>query len=182
MRALPTVLLAAFLLVPTVASAQPPAQPEQPQARLTITRLGCFSLQRAFAESAEGKAGLARITALQEKRAREIAEKNKALQAQEAALQASLSVLADDARSQKSRELEKFRIDVQRFIADAQAEVTGAQREMEAGFIAKLRPAVAQVARTQGLQLVFSLDEPSVVWSDPALDITADVIKLLAQK
>ena len=182
MRTLPTVLIAAFLLVPASASAQPTAQPEQPAARLTVTRLGAFSLQRAFAESSEGKAGLARITALQEKRAREIAEKNKALQAQEATLQASLSLLAEEARAQKTRELEKFRIDVQRFIADAQAEVTGAQREMEAGFIAKLRPAVAQVARTQGLQLIFNLDESSVVWSDPALDITADVVKLLAQR
>ena len=181
MRALLPVLTAASLLVPAVSSAQAGA-PEQPQARLTVTRLGAFSLQRAFAESSEGKAGLARITALQEKRAREIAEKNKALQAQEATLQASLSLLAEDARAQKTRELEKFHIDVQRFIADAQAEVTGAQREMEAGFIAKLRPAVAQVAKAQGLQLIFNLDEAPVVWSDPALDITADVVKLLAQR
>jgi Skp family chaperone for outer membrane proteins len=181
MRELLPLVAVSLMLVPTPASAQATAS-AQPESRLTVTRLGCFSLQRAFSESAEGKAGIARLSALQEKRAREIAEKNKALQAQEAALQASLTVLGDDARSQKSRELEKFRIDVQRFIQDAQAEVTGAQREMEISFIAKLRPAVERVAKDQGLQMVVNLDDPSVVWSDPGLDITGDVIKLLAQK
>jgi hypothetical protein len=36
--------------------------------------------------------------------------------------------------------------------------------------------------KAQGLQLIFNLDEAPVVWSDPALDITADVVKLLAQR
>lgn len=181
MRTLSSLVALALLLVPGAAAAQSTAA-EQPQGRLTVSKLGCFSLQRAFNESSEGKAGLARVTALQEKKAKEIAEKNKALQTQEAALQASLSVLADDARAAKSRELERFRLDVQRFIQDAQAEVTGAQRELEVGFIAIVRPAVAQVAKDLGLHLIMSLDDPSIVWSDPGLDITSDVIKLLARK
>jgi hypothetical protein len=40
----------------------------------------------------------------------------------------------------------------------------------------------ADSAKAQGLQLIFNLDEAPVVWSDPALDITADVVKLLAQR
>jgi Skp family chaperone for outer membrane proteins len=170
-----------FACVPAAAFAQAAAVPEQPQSRLTVMRLGSFSPQRAFSESAEGKAGLAQLTALQQKRAREIAEKNDALRAQEQALQASLTVLAEGARNQKTRELEKFRLDVERFIQDAQTEVTGARRDMESSFVARLRPAVERVAKEQGLQMIVNLDETSLVWADPVLDITAEVVKQLAR-
>jgi Skp family chaperone for outer membrane proteins len=181
MSALVRVLVGLLIAVPGSALAQPPAVQDQPQARLTVMRLGSFSPQRAFSQSAEGKAGLARLTALQEKRGREIAEKNKALQAQEQALQASLSVMTDEARNQKTKDLEKFRVDVQRFIQDAQAEVTGAQRDMESGFLARLKPALERVVKDQGLQLIVNLDESAVVWADPVLDITAEVVKQLAR-
>jgi Skp family chaperone for outer membrane proteins len=131
------------VLVPLSALAQEP-----------IVRLGCLSPQRAFADSAEGKAGIARLAALEEKHAREIAAKNKALQSQEQRLQETGAVLSDQARTQQTRELEKFRVDVQRFIQEAQAELVGAQRDIESAFVVKLRPAVEQVAKARGLQLV----------------------------
>ena len=90
MSALVRVLFGLLIAVPGTVLAQPPAAQEQPQARLTVMRLGSFSPQRAFSESAEGKAGLA-------------------------------------------------------------------------------------------LQLVVNLDENALVWADPLLDITADVVKQLAR-
>ena len=157
------------VLVPLSALAQEP-----------IVRLGCLSPQRAFTDSAEGKAGIARLAALEEKHVREIAAKNKALQSQEQRLQENGAVLSDQARTQQTRELEKFRVDVQRFIQEAQAELVGAQRDIESAFVVKLRPAVEQVAKARGLQLVVNLDTNAVVWADPAVDITGEVVKQLA--
>src|SRR5262245_20670665 len=121
-------LLIALLstLVPTAAFAQASATPVQTSAGI---RLGCVSLQRAFSESAEGKAAITRLTALQEEKARAIEERNKALQSQERALEQNAMVLNAEARTQRSNAVERFRIDVQRFIQDAQAEVAGVQRE-----------------------------------------------------
>lgn len=146
-----------------------------------VTRLGGLSPQRAFAESTIGKAGVAQLAALREKQAREIAAKNEAVESKERALQETGGVLSDAVRTQRTRELEKFRIDVRRFIEDAQADLLGAQRDIENAFLVKLRPAVEKVARDKGLQLVVNLDAESVVWADPALDITADVVKQLAR-
>jgi outer membrane protein len=168
-------VLAGMLLIPATALAQSPATPP------ALFRLGSFSPQRAFSESAEGKAGIARLTALQEKKASEIAERNKVLQSQEQALQGAFSALKEEDRIRRSKDLDKFRIDVQRFIQDAQAEVAGVQRDIENGFLAKLRPAVEQVAREKGLQLVVNLDDGTVVWSDPGIDITREVVERLAR-
>lgn len=158
------------LLVPLSALAQEP-----------VVRLAGLSPERAFAESAPGKAGMARLAALKEKQTRDIAARNQALESRERAFRETAGVLSDRVRSQRTRELEKFRVDVRRFIEDAQADFLGEQRDVESTFLVKLRTAVEQVARDRRLQLVFNLDGDVAVWADPALDITSEVVKQLAR-
>jgi Skp family chaperone for outer membrane proteins len=172
-------IVVASLLAPAPVLAQPPNQ--SPPANLNI-RVACVSPQRVFAESSDGKAAIARLSALQDEKARAIDEKNKELQGQEQALQQTGSLLSEEARNQRSSAIDKFRIDVQRFIQDAQAEVSGVQRDVESAFLAKLKPAIAKVARDGGFQLVFNLDEDLISWADPSLDITPDVVKQLASQ
>lgn len=163
------VIMVAAALWPLAASAQD-----------AIARVGSLSPQRAFSESAVGKAGIAQLQALEEKQSREIAAKNKALQSQQQALEQNSAVLSADARARQTREVERFRVDVQRFIDQAQAEFVGTQREIESAFLAKLRPAVEQIAKAKQLQLVVNLDGDAVMWADAAIDITPDVVKQLA--
>lgn len=139
-------------LAPISAFAQAPAPSRQPAT--AGIRLGCVSPQRVFSESAEGKAAIARLSALQEAKARVIEEKNKALQSQEQTLQQNAPVLNEDARAQRSNAVERFRIDVQRFIQDAQAELMGVQREVESAFVFRFKPAVEKVAKEKGLQAI----------------------------
>ncbi len=164
---------------PSPASAQ--AAPAAPRASLTFdSRFAAFSPQRAFAESADGKAALARVTTLRTEKARAIDERQRALQAQEQALQQNSGVLSEPALTARRTQIERFRLDVQRFIEDAQAELMGVQRDAETAFLARLRPAVAKVAESKQLSIVFNLDD-SIVWFDPALDITAEVVSALTQ-
>jgi Skp family chaperone for outer membrane proteins len=175
-----TLLAAAAVLVPFSAYAQAPAA--DASSVPLVARIACFSPQRAFAESADGKATLARLSTLQDARARTIEEKNKTLQAQEQALERNSSLLSESARTEKTAEVQKLRIDVQRFIEDAQAELMGIEREAENAFVVKLKPALAKVARDKGLQIVFNADDGQVAWFDPSVDITSDVVKQLALK
>lgn len=168
------VLAAVLALVPLSASAQTPFG-------LSGLRVAFFSPQRAFAESDQGKAGMTRLKELQEKSAREIEARNKALQAQEQALEQSLGILNEETRNQRTREIEKVRLDVERFVQDAQANFLGVQREIETAFTIRLKPALEEVAKANKLQLILNLDTESLLWADPALDITADVVKQLAR-
>ena len=179
MRTLVRMLAAALVLVPLAAQAQSPVSATQ---ATLVGRIACFSPQRAFAESADGKATLARLTALQTEKARAIDEKNKTLQVQEQALERSSALLSESVRTQRTAEVEKLRIDVQRFIEDAQAELMGMQRDAENAFVVKLKPALAKVAQDKGLQIVFNVDDGQVAWFDPSTDITSDVVKQLALK
>jgi hypothetical protein len=62
----------------------------------------------------------------------------------------------------------KFRVDVQRLIQDAQAELMGVQRDVESTFLFKVKPIVEKVAKDKGLQFVFNLDTGSIAWADPS--------------
>ena len=155
MRRIGVLVAAVLFLLPFTARAQ------------ESIRVGCFSPQRAFADSADGKAALVRLTTLQNQKSQAIEVRNRAL---------------ETARANQSGDVEKLRIDVQRFIEDAQAELMGVQREAESAFLVKLKPALDKVVADKGLQLVFNVDGPQVVWFDPALDITPDVVKQLAAR
>jgi Skp family chaperone for outer membrane proteins len=145
-------------------------------------RIACFSPQRAFAESSEGKAVITRLSTLRDEKTRAIEEKNSALLAQERALEQNTPLLSESARTQRTNEVQKFRLDVQRFIEDAQAELLRVQRDAESAFVIRLKPAVAKVAQDKGLQVVFNVDDSGIVWFDPTLDITSDVVKQIALK
>ena len=151
-----------------------------PTAPGTLARVAYFSPQRAFSESAEGKAAESRLSTFQADRERVVAEKSKALQAQQVALESSASLLSDAVRLQRGKEVERLKIEVQRYIEDADAELGFLQREIQAGFLARLQPAIEQVAREQGFQLVLNADQGTFVWADPAFDITGEVVKRIA--
>jgi Skp family chaperone for outer membrane proteins len=166
-------LLATFTiaLVPLTASAQSVA-----------LRVACFSPQRAFSESVDGKAVLARLTTLQNEKSRAIDDKNKVLKAQEQALQETGPLLTEAVRTQRASDVEKFRIDIQRMIEDARAELMGIQRDAESAFVVKLKPALDKVAKERGLQIVFNVDAGPVAWFDPSMDITSDVVRQLTAR
>lgn len=164
------------LLVPSVASAQAAVQ-----ADVLMSRLAYFSPQRAFALSSDGKAAEAKLSALEAERGREIAARNAKMQDMQKSLQQSAAVLGDTARRQRELELERFQIDTKRFVEDAQAEFLGVQRNLENSFFAKLRPALDALAKERNLFFVINEDAGLLAWANPALDITADVVKRLGQ-
>ncbi len=142
-------------------------------------RIAVFSPQRAFVESGDGKSAMARLSALQEEKARAAEERRGRLHEQQEALSGAAAVLSDSARNARLKELERFELDVQRFIEDAQAEIMGVQRDLETAFLGRLAPAVGAVATARGLHLVLNLDADTVAWAVESLDITAEVVRHL---
>jgi Skp family chaperone for outer membrane proteins len=166
-----TALAAALTLL--VAPLPAPAQ------TLAPPPVAYFSPQRAFAASPEGKVAETRLTALQAERTKELDSRNQRLKALEDALQKTREVLSPTARQEREREIDRFQVDIQRFVQDAQAEFLGVRRQSESAFIVKLQPALAAVAKERGLLLVVNEDEGLIAWADPVADITPEVVRRL---
>jgi len=161
------------------ATTTPPPPPQPPAPFPAGAKIAFFQPEVAFQNSADGKAGLARVQALITKKQNEVAERTKQLQANQQKLQTSGSVMNDAARSQLEKEIERQQKDGERFQQDAQAEVQELQQEVQNEFVKKLTPIIDQLAAEKGLQLVFNAGQSGISWAAPGLDLTPDVIKKL---
>ena len=184
-------LTAALAAGPAFAQQAPaPAQaaPAQPQAAAPApvpfpegAKVAFVNIQLIANQSKEGQAATAKVKALNDKKVAELGEKQKALAANQEKLQKSGSVLSDAARSQLEKEIERQQVEIQRFTQDAQAEVQELQVELQNDFQKKLLPVINAVAQEKNLHMIFSVADAGVVWANPGLDVTADVVKRFDQ-
>jgi len=165
---------------PAAPAAQLPAPAPQPPAPFPQgAKIAFFNIQRVANESAEGKASTAKVQALMQKKQTDINEKGKALQANQQKLQTSGAVMSEQARSQLEKEIERQQVEGQRLQQDAQTEVQELQQELQADFQRKLLPVIQQVAQEKGIQLLLSQADAGIVWADPGLDLTNEIVKKL---
>lgn len=174
---------------PATPAQPPPAQPTpapQPQAPPTPpapfpegAKVAFVVLQRIANESAEGKAASARIQALQQKKAAELADKQKQLQGIQAKLEKEASVMSATAQADLAKQAERINTEIQRFTQDAQAELGELQQQLQQQFEARVTPVLEEVRKEKGLHFVFNGPDSGLVAADPGLDISADVIKRL---
>jgi len=159
---------------------QPPPAPvptQPPRPFPEGAKVAYINIQRIANESGEGKSATAKVQALNQKKVSELNEKNKQLQADQQKLQAGGTVMSDQARGEIEKRIERTQVEIQRATQDAQQEVQELQQELQNEFQRKLMPIVQQVSQEKGIHVLFSAADSGVVWADPGLDITNEVIK-----
>jgi outer membrane protein len=137
------------------------------------------NLQVVAANSNEGKAAAARIKEFQDSRATDLANKNKALQGAQQKLEQGGTVLSDAARGQLQADIERQQRDLQRANEDAQQDLQNFGQQVQVDFNNKLNPIVDKVAREKGVHFVFSALDAGLIWADPTMDLTQDVIRAM---
>jgi Skp family chaperone for outer membrane proteins len=176
---MPKFVLGALILsavLPPVAAAQ-----SSPVSAVEATRLAYVSPQRAFYESNDGKSAQTKLAALQSETTRELDARNARLKALQQELAERGSVLAESARREREQAINRYQIDIQRFVEDAQTRFLGVRRDLENAFLAKFAPALDSVAKKRKLLFVFNEDLGTLAWADPAGDITAEVVAAVNQ-
>jgi outer membrane protein len=157
----------------------PTAAPQPPAPFPQGAKIAFVDFQRVAQESVEGQSSTAKINALVQKKQAEGAEKAKQLQTNQQKLQQSGGVMSEAARSQLEKDIERQQREGERFQQDAQAEVQELQQELQIEFQKKLMPLIQQVAQEKGLQLLLSRAESGIVWWDPGMDLTTELVKKL---
>jgi outer membrane protein len=135
------------------------------------------NVQAVAAASVEGKVAAEKIKGLQEQKSRELQERNKALQSAQQKLEQGGSVLSDSARAQLQADIERQQRDLQRFTEDAQQDVQQLAEQVEGEFNRKLTPVIDKVAKQKGVHFVFNAAQSGLIWAEPGMDLTAEVIQ-----
>ncbi len=156
------------------------AEGQAPQAPLPFppdARYAYVDPTRVFAESADGQAANQRLQQLLQQKQQELAGRQQQLQASQQQLQQNASVMSPEAQLALQREIERLGLEVQRMTQDAEAELAQLEQELQLAFQIKFNPALNQVATSRRLHFVFNAVAGALVWADPALDISAEVIR-----
>jgi len=161
----------------TPPAAQTPAAPQPPVPFPQDAKYAFVDIQTIASNSAAGKAASARLQQLTESKQKEIADKNKQLQALQAR-QASAGVLNDAAKAQLDKDIDKLQRDIQFANTNAQAEVQDLQNDLQGDFQKKLVPIIEQLAKEKGLYMIFTADS-GFAYVHPGLNLTEEVIKRL---
>jgi outer membrane protein len=144
----------------------PPAQATGPVAYV--------SSQRISAETAMGKAGIARIQTMQRERTTDVRTKQQTLEA----TRRQLAAAQGDERVRLQAQEQQQRTEFERAVAQAQTDIQALQRQVLGELSPKVKSAVEEVVKSTGIQVVLSSDV-AVVWAAPGLDLTSRVIEHL---
>ena len=165
-------------VAPAPAQAGAPA-PQPPAPFPQGAKVAFVDFQRVAQESVDGQSSTAKINALVAKKQAEGAEKAKQLQLNQQRLSQSGGVMSDLARTQLEKDIERQQREGERFQQDAQAEINELQQELQLEFQKRLLPLIQQVAQEKSIQILLSRADAGIVWWDPGLDLTTDLVKKL---
>ena len=159
--------------------AQPAAQPTPPRPFPEGAKIAYVQLPLVAQNSTEGRAASTKIEELQKKKQAELQDKNKQLQTAQQKLASSGTVLNDAARGQLEKEINRMQRDITSAQQDAQAEVQELTQDLQEQFRQKLIPIIEAIGKERGLLVIFSAGDAGMIWADPGLDLTQEVIKRL---
>jgi outer membrane protein len=158
------------------------AEEQAPQARLPFppgARYAYVDPVRVFAESRDGQAANQQLQQLVQQKQQELGGRQQELQASQQQLQQNASVMSPEAQLALQQEINRIGLEVERMTQDAEAELAQLEQQLQLAFQTKFTPAVNQVATSKGLHLVFNAGAGGLVWAEPGLDISADVVEEL---
>lgn len=145
----------------------------QPRAVTAPGPVAYVSSQRISNETADGKAGVARLQTLQRERAADVRTRQQALET----TRQQMTLAKDDAARVRLRaEEQQQRTELERAAAQSQADFLSLQRQVSAEVATKVKAAVLEVVKGTEVHLVLN-GESSVVWAAPGLDLTSAVIE-----
>ena len=152
----------------------PPVQRPFP----TGTKYAFVNIQRIAAESAAGKTLAGKVQALNQQKVNELNEKNKALQAAQQKLEAGASVLSADGARRSCRRTSSGSRSTSSALPRTRSRTSRTcRRSSRTSSRCRLTPIIQEVANERGLHMLFSVVDSGLVWADPALDITTEVIQ-----
>jgi len=144
-------------------------------------KIGSVDIQKAVNESNPGKEAKKAIVKEAEKFQRQIADKQKELQAMKESLDKQAPMLNPDVRSTKERELQNRVREFQRWQEDTNNELNQKKMEMERHISLGLQKVIQKLGADEGY--TFIIEEGSVPFVTKTIDVTDRVIKVFdAQK
>ncbi len=135
-------------------------------------------ISRAVQEVDEGKAAKTRLTALGEKKTKEIEKEKAALQAEVEAYTRQKSAMDEKLAAEKELTLQKKAYEFAQKTEKTRQELADSERKELGAIIPKLEQLLGQIAQREGLTMIFDKGSSGLAWAPPSLDLTNELIRM----
>lgn len=87
-----------------------------------------------------------------------------------------------ETRDKKTRQVQDKRINLQRYLEDAQKEVQAKTQSELMNFQKEIMPLIQEIGKAQGFSVIFDVTSAGIAYFDNTLDITSLVVKAVDAK
>lgn len=141
------------------------------------SKLGTVDSRVIFEKSAEGKRVLARLQDLDRKNADAIGKLDQEITALQSRLSTQRLTLTEEASLQLSSDIERKSTERKRKAEDAAASLTELRDRLFRTVQTELLAIIGQMGKELGYDLILDLGPGNVLYANPAVDLSAEVIK-----
>ena len=140
-------------------------------------KLAIINSQEVLEKSAEGMKAIAQLQAADKKFGDQIARIDDQIKQLQGRLTAQRLTLTAEAAAGIQADIQKRQTERQRAVEDASRSMQELQATTLTRVQADLMPVIEQVRKDKGLDLIFDVAKPGIVYFTPTLDLTAEVIR-----
>ena len=168
------VLLTTFLLAGASAL---PGVPSESVAHAQALKIATVDFQDALNKVKEGATARKKLEGMFEAKRKGIEGLEAQIKSKKDEYDRQAVILSDAARKQKENELMQLQNQYQQVYMQSEGEMQQAYAALMEDLITKMRAIAETIAKEKGFNLVLEVTEGGVVYSAPAFDITAELVK-----
>ncbi|MBW2732157.1 MAG: OmpH family outer membrane protein [Deltaproteobacteria bacterium] len=139
-------------------------------------KIGVVQMQRAIAETNDGKKAEARLTKLKKKLETDLNKKMKSFYQQEQQLRKQWSILKDSEKRKRAQASAKKMEDLRKEYLQAERSLMGRKTKAMMKISRKLNKIIQKIAKREGYDYIFN--NAAVLWAPRHVDLTNSVIRL----
>jgi Skp family chaperone for outer membrane proteins len=140
-------------------------------------KLGMLNSQEVLEKSVEGKKVIAQLQTADKKFSDQIVKIDDQIKQLQGRLTAQRLTLTAEAAAGIQADIQRRQTERQRAVEDASRSMQELQATTMSQIQADLMPVIEQLRKDKGLDLIFDLTKSGTVFYNPALDLTAEVIR-----
>lgn len=140
-------------------------------------KIGYVDLQKALNEVEEGKKAKAALKKDFEKRQKQFNDKREKVAKMKDELEKGADMLSEDSKRKRVGEFQKEMMELQQYGMNLQQELAKEEQTATKKIFDKMGKIITEIAKERGYTLVFERNEAAILHGDPALDLTAELIK-----
>jgi outer membrane protein len=145
-------------------------------------KIGYVDLQRALLEVNEGREAKRRLQEMLDAKQKDLDREQEALRKEKEVIDKQASMMSEETRIQKQTDLQKRLFDLAQKWEKGKAEMATKERTELQVIFQKMDPIIADIAKREGLTLVFEKTDSGLVYAPPSLDLTNELVRLYNDK